>query len=121
MSKYFAPSEFRACTPSCSIEQMDPRFLAQLDQVREVAGIPMVLNSAYRSPEWELKHGRAGSSAHCQGRAVDVRCNSYRNRFRIVRAALACGIRRIGIGKSYVHLDASTTHQQDVIWDYYES
>ena len=50
MSKYFAPSEFRACTPSCSIEQMDPRFLAQLDQVREVAGIPMVLATAPGHP-----------------------------------------------------------------------
>ena len=119
MSKYFSPSEFKRCTPSCSIEQMDPAFLSKLDQVREVAGIPLVLNSAYRSQEWEAQHGRAGTSAHCQGRAVDIRCNSYANRYRIVRAALACGIRRIGIAKTYVHLDASPSHQQNVIWDYY--
>lgn len=100
---------------------MDPAFLSRLDQVREVAGIPMVLTSAYRSPSYELQHGRQGSSAHCQGKAVDVRCNSFANRYRIIRAALACGITRIGVAKSYVHLDVSTTHQQNVIWDYYGS
>lgn len=121
MSKYFSPSEFKRCTPACNIGDMDPAFLSKLDMVREVAGIPLVLNSAYRSRAWEVQHGRAGTSAHCEGRAVDIRCNTSANRSRIIRAALACGIRRIGIAKTYVHLDASPNHQQDVIWDYYAS
>ena len=119
MAKYFSPSEFKACTPSCDIAQMDAGFLALLDKIREEAGIPLVLNSAYRSPAYELKHGRTGAGAHTLGVAVDIRCNSYANRYRIIRAALACGIRRIGVGKTYIHLDASPRHVQDVIWDYY--
>lgn len=119
MSKYFSASEFRACTPSCDIAQMNPAFLALLDKVREAAGIPLVLNSAYRSPEYEKAHGRAGTSAHCEGWAVDIRCNTSANRYIIVAAALRIGIQRIGIGKTYVHLDCSPSHAQGVIWDYY--
>ena len=63
MAKYFKDSEFKACTPSCSIEQMDKAFLSLLDDIREYAGIPIVLNSAYRSPAYEKKHGRTGTSA----------------------------------------------------------
>ena len=119
MSKYFSAKEFRACTPSCDIEQMDPAFLVLLDKVRETAGIPLVLNSAYRSPEYEKAHGRKGTSAHCEGWAVDIRCNTSANRYIIVAAALRCGIQRIGIAKTYVHLDCSPSHAQGVIWDYY--
>ena len=32
MSKYFSPSEFKRCTPSCSIDQMDHPFLDGIDQ-----------------------------------------------------------------------------------------
>ena len=120
MSKYFAPAEFRRCTPSCSIGQMDADFLALLDRVRESAGIPLVLNSAFRSQEYELKMSRSGTSAHCEGKAVDIRCNTSQNRYKIIRAALECGIRRIGVGKSYIHLDSSATHAQEVIWHYYD-
>lgn len=120
MAKYFSAKEFKNCTPSCSIDDMAPAFLDLLDEVREKAGIPLVLNSAYRSPDYEKAHGRKGTSAHMLGQAVDIRCNTSRNRFKIVKAALACGIPRIGIGKTYVHLDTSQIHAQDVIWDYYE-
>lgn len=119
MAKYFSPAEFKRCTPSCKMEDMDAGFLATLDRVREKAGIPLVLNSAYRSPAYELKHNRKGTSTHTLGLAVDIRCNTYQNRFRIVWAALACGITRIGIAKTYVHLDSSPKHAQEVIWDYY--
>ena len=120
MSKYFSPSEFKRCTPSCKIEDMDPDFLVLLDEVREVARIPLVLNSAYRSKEWEEKQKRSGNSAHTRGKAVDIRCNTSANRYKIVHAALLCGIRRIGVAKTYIHLDNDETLPQEVIWDYYE-
>lgn len=119
MSKYFSASEFLRCTPSCTIGQMDEGFLRLLDMVREKAGIPLVLNCAYRSREHELQKGRSGNSAHTKGKAVDIRCTTSANRYKIVAAALACGIRRIGIAKTFVHLDNDGTLPQGVIWDYY--
>lgn len=119
MIKYFNEMEFRRCTPACHMRDMDAEFLARLDEIRERAGIPLVLNSAYRSVAYEKAHGRAGTSAHCEGKAVDIRCNSYANRYKIIKAALECGITRIGVGQTYIHLDNSKTHTQNVIWDYY--
>lgn len=108
------------CSPPCSIGQMDAGFLALLDRIRERAGIPIVLNCAYRSREHDLKAGRSGNSAHTRGKAVDVRCTTSANRYKIVAAALEEGVRRIGIGKSFVHLDNDTSLPLGVIWDYYD-
>lgn len=121
MAKYFSAMEFRKCTPSCKISQMDEAFLAKLDEVRERAGIPLVLNSAYRSKEYEWSKNRSGTSAHCEGKAVDIRCNSSSNRYKIVKAAMEVGFRRIGIARTYIHLDDASDKAQDVIWDYYGS
>lgn len=121
MAKYFKEAEFRRCVPSCSLADMDAQFIQVLDRVRGLAGIPLVLNSAYRSPEYEKSKKRSGTSAHCQGRAVDIRCNTSANRLAIIRAALAAGIERIGVGKTYIHLDTATDagHPRG-IWHYYE-
>ena len=120
MSKYFHESEFKRCVPSCRMDQMDPAFLALLDEVREAAGIPLVLNCAFRSVAYDKAKGRSGNSAHTRGKAVDIRCNSSQNRYKIVAAALSCGIRRIGIGKTFVHIDNDDTLSQGVIWHCYE-
>ena len=120
MSKYFSESEFKKCVPSCSERDMDGAFLSLLDEVREKAGIPLVLNCAYRSSSWDKSKGRSGNSAHTRGKAVDIRCNTSVTRYKIVKAALDCGVRRIGIGKSFVHLDNDDSLPQDVIFHYYE-
>ena len=120
MSKYFSAQEFKRCTPSCDITQMDAGFLQVLDEVREGAGIPLVLNCAYRSVAYDKSKGRSGNSAHTRGKAVDIRCNTSANRYKIVAAALGAGIRRIGIGKTFVHLDDDDSLPQGVIWDYYD-
>lgn len=119
MSKYFSAIEFQKCDPPCKITDMQPEFLELLDRIREKAGIPLVLNCAYRSRAWDLRKGRSGNSAHTKGLAVDIRCNSSANRMKIVAAAIACGITRIGIGKTFVHLDADKSLPQNVMFDYY--
>lgn len=117
-SKYFKPEEFERCNPSCSIENMDQDFLDLLDDLREKAGIPLVLNCAYRSKEYDKSKGRSGNSAHTQGLAVDIRCASGPNRMKILRAAIALHIRRIGVDGSFIHVDASKTLPQDTVWTY---
>ena len=118
-AKHFNEGEFRACTPSCSLQNMKQGTMNRLDKAREIAGIPFVLNSADRSVAWEKSKGRTGTGAHTMGRAVDIRCNTSQNRMKIVRAALQAGFNRIGIGKTYVHLDDDLSLPQQVIWHYY--
>ena len=119
-AKYFKESEFKKCVPACSLQDMKQGTMDKLDAAREIAGIPFVLNSAYRSPEWEKAHGRTGDGAHPHGQAVDIRCNSNANRFKIVDALICAGFVRIGIGKNYVHADDDASKSQNVMWHYYD-
>lgn len=119
-AKYFKDAEFKRCVPPCTIEDMEEDTLYLLDRTRELAGIPLVLNCAYRSVAYDKAKGRSGNSAHTKGRGVDIRCNTSQNRMKIVKAALEAGFTRIGIGRTFVHLDNDWTLPQNVIWHYYE-
>ncbi len=98
---------------------MNQRTMTKLDQARGYAGIPFVLNSAYRSREWDISKGRSGDGPHTHHCAVDIRCNTSANRMKIVKALLKVGFTRIGIGQNYVHVDDDETKPQGVMWHYY--
>lgn len=102
---YFSEAEFKRCVPSCEKSQMDPGFLKRLNQARRLAGIPFVLNSAYRSVEHEKSMNRTGNSMHTKGRAVDIRCLDGNSRFVIVKALIMVGFRGIGISNKFIHVD----------------
>lgn len=116
--KYFNESEFKRCTPSCSIQDCDKTALERLDFAREVAGIPFILSSAYRSVEYEKAKGRSGKGAHTQGKAFDIVCRDTFTRFHIIDAALVAGFKRIGIGKTFVHIDLASDLPFPSIWLY---
>ena len=86
MSKYFSESEFKKCVPSCSEKDMDGAFLSLLDEVRSKAGIPLVLNCAYRSVEWDKSKGRKLCTHARVSRRYSLqhKCQSYEDS--------ACGI-----------------------------
>ena len=117
-SKYFKEEEFNRCSPACSLQDMKQTTMSKLDTAREIADIPFVLTSAYRSPDHDRSKGRSGTGAHTLGRAVDIRCNTSKNRLLVVNALLKAGFKRIGIARSFVHADDSEVHEQKVIWLY---
>ncbi len=116
--RYFSQADFDGCQPSCKMEDMDRHFMEQLDQARHFAGIPFVLNSAYRTVEHEKEKGRDGSSSHTKGIAVDIRCHTSRNRFLIVRALIEAGFDRIGIANTFIHADLDAMKMGQLIWTY---
>lgn len=118
-AKYFTEREFQRCSPPCSLQDMSQALMLRLDNVRRMAGIPLVINSAFRSIAYEKSRGRSGTSSHCKGLAVDIRCNSDANRWKIVKALIDNGFTRIGISKTYIHADIDTNKTQGVIWHYY--
>lgn len=112
----FSPEEFERACPPCKLEDMQLSFMNRLQTARDIAGLPFIINSAYRSKSHELKKGRSGSSMHCLGRAVDIKCTSGALRYAIVEAAVQAGFRGIGIGKTFVHLD--DRDENSVVWLY---
>ena len=107
MSKYFKNIE----------ENMNADFLNKLDEAREYAGIPFVINSAYRSPTHPLSI-KNPTSSHIKGLAVDIRCNTSRNRFIVLDALIAVGFNRIGIADNFIHVDLDLSKSDNVIWTY---
>lgn len=117
LCKWFAPAEFRSCTPSCEITDMNFQFLRQLDLMREYAGIPIYLGSAYRSVDYEKSKSRSGTSSHTKGIAVDIGCTSSYNRQVYIDAAIKAGFKRIGIAETFIHLDSDFS-KPCAIWLY---
>ncbi len=107
MSKYFKEIE----------TNMSKEFLFVLDEAREFAGIPFVINSAYRSPEHPLSI-KNPSSSHIKGLAVDIKATDSVTRFKIVKALVEVGFKRIGIADTFIHVDLDLDKTQNVIWTY---
>lgn len=103
--QFFSEDEFNALTPSCSLSDMDSEFMRCLDLARKLAGVPFVLNCAYRSTSWDKEKGRSGNSFHCQGKAVDIRCGDSKTRALIIYSLWLCGIKGIGIYPNFIHAD----------------
>jgi zinc D-Ala-D-Ala carboxypeptidase len=113
--KYFKPDEFAKCIPSCRIDDLHHQLLKMLDEAREKAFVPFIVNSAYRTREYEISKGRTGLSSHCKGLAVDIKCNDSIDRFLMIKALIDTGFRRIGIYETFIHVDIDDT-KPNCIW-----
>lgn len=100
--------DFTKCIPKSDRYELDSLLLEILDDIEECLGYELRINSAYRSPAYEVRVGRSGSSSHCLGKAADIHCYTSSERYLIIKTALQKGINRIGIYKSFVHLDTAT-------------
>ena len=107
MSKFFKEIE----------QNMDEDFLSKLDEAREFAGIPFIINSAYRSP----KHPQSiknPTSSHIKGLAVDIKATDSSTRFKVIEALVSVGFTRLGIADTFIHVDWDFDKSQEVIWTY---
>lgn len=111
----FSVDEFARANPPCSLDQMDDKFMDRLQVARDLAGVPFVINSAFRSVSWEKSKKRSGKSMHCQGRAVDIKCVDSCNRYRILSALIYAGFKGIGIDNTFIHVD---DRDISLIWTY---
>ena len=114
--KYFSPSEF-TMDGQPVFHKMNPAFLQLLDKCRELAGVPFVITSSYRSPSKNRRVGGAVNSMHLYGRAVDIECNNPVARWIIIKAAIELGL-SVGIMERAIHLD--NRDGKPVMFDYYK-
>ena len=101
-----------------NLDKMDKTFLLRLDEARERAGIPFIINSAYRTPEHNAKIGGKPNSSHLKGLAVDISVTNSRQRFIILNALIDVGFTRIGIADTFIHIDLDKEKSEKVVWTY---
>lgn len=97
---------------------MDQEFLLKLDRAREVAQIPFVINSAWRSVEKNKEVGGKSNSSHLKGLAVDISVTNSRQRFIVLKALIQAGFNRIGVAKTFIHVDDDKDKDPEVVWVY---
>lgn len=121
--KYFRYHEFDSPDVQGSGQLMDKAFLDMLDFAREIYGKPMEITSGFRTQEYnqDLKaRGYAASdkSSHLKGLAADVLCTQGTDRWDMVDSFIKAGFKRIGIAKTFIHVDCDPDKPPFVIWTY---
>jgi uncharacterized protein YcbK (DUF882 family) len=115
--KHFKITEFDSPDVKGSGVMMDDSFLDLLDDAREVANTPFKINSGYRTEKHNSKVGGKPTSSHTKGLAADIHCVNDRLRWQIVDALICVGFTRIGIAKTFIHVDLDHD-KNDAIWIY---
>lgn len=108
---------FDHCSPKCEISQVSEELLRTLETIGFIMNATLVINSAFRSVDYEKAKNRPGTSSHTKGVAVDIQCVNNLDRVRLVCVLLAFGVHRIGIAKNYVHADIDRDKQPS-LWFY---
>ena len=115
---YFNIAEFDSPDLPGSGQNMKPKVLEMLEEARKRFGQPIHINSGFRSIKHNKKVGRKKSSSHLTGWAVDIHCNSSRDRFELMKCLMKVGFNRIGVGNTFIHVDSGGEKPIDVIWTY---
>ena len=117
MAKYFNVDEF-ACKCGCGKNEISNDLITMLDVARGDAGVPFHISSGYRCPEHNKSVGGVSESAHTSGMAADIAVSDSRTRFAILSSLIQAGFTRIGIAKSFIHVDIDDNKDPEVVWLY---
>ena len=115
---HFQSYEFDSPDVKGSGQLMDETFLSMLEDARNRANIPFKINSGYRTVAHNKRVGGVKSSSHLKGLATDISCSDSRSRFIIITALIDAGFNRIGIAKTFIHVDCDVDKSRNVIWTY---
>jgi uncharacterized protein YcbK (DUF882 family) len=116
IARNFTDDEFKC--PCCGKEEMDRDFVEKLQIARDIANIPFRINSGWRCQSHNQEVGGVQSSSHLKGLASDIQAENSQKRFTIVKSLTQAGFQRIGVAKTFIHVDDDTDKVQDVIWLY---
>tara|TARA_R110002051_G_scaffold325529_1_gene428620 strand:+ start:21459 stop:21989 length:531 start_codon:yes stop_codon:yes gene_type:complete len=101
---------------------MDRQLIFMLQQLEARTGYPIFnwINSGARSPSHNSKVGGVSNSSHKMPtcKAVDIKASTTFIRNHLVSVARDVGFKRIGVGRTFVHLDTDNLKSQYVAWGY---
>ena len=120
--KYFTHSEFDSPDETGSVKNMRADLLEMLDFAREEAGIPLKITSGFRTQAYnkdlqDRGYQASPNSSHLKGCAADIACGNSQKRSIMVKALINVGFTRLGISKTFIHVDNDPA-KPDAIWLY---
>lgn len=102
--------------PDCNSSEFKD-LVSKLQKIRDLCKFPLKINSGFRCKKHNKKVGGSVNSSHLVGLAVDVEIKSDYSRLVFLESAINVGIKRIGVAKSYIHIDVDKT-KDDACWVY---
>lgn len=114
---YFTVEEFRCKCGQCLAKPVESSLLARLNALRSAYGHPLYITSGWRCEDYNRKVGGDKESAHLTGHAADIFCTSSMDRYKLLFHTMGL-FRRVGIGKTFLHVDTDINKPQEVIWLY---
>ena len=115
---YFPSHEFDSPDQPGSGKLMNEVLVEMLNEVREKFGKAIIINSGYRTVEHNKKVGGKSDSSHLKGLAVDIKCTNSTDRFHLLFLLQEIGFQRIGVAKTFIHVDLDFDKAQSVLWTY---
>jgi len=116
--RYFTYDEFDSPDLPGSGAFMHQEFLDLLDDARDIAQVPFIINSGFRTEAHNRAVGGKETSSHLTGWAADIRATSSNRRYLIIAALCGVGFNRIGVADTFVHVDLDPTKSQNCLWLY---
>jgi uncharacterized protein YcbK (DUF882 family) len=113
VSKNFKLSEFE-CNNGSHVVILDGELVEKLQALRDKVGKPIRINSAYRTPAYNMKIGGSPKSQHLEGKAADIVISGIPPA-KVAELASAVGFRGIGIYNTFTHVDV---REKSTRWDF---
>ena len=115
MWDHFEKWEF-ACKCGCGTNIISNTLVNKLDVARAISGVGFKINSGCRCENHNRSVGGSSTSSHKKGFAVDIKAEDSATRFRILKALIAVGFNRIGIYKTFIHVDIDPDKPSYLTW-----
>ena len=103
----FKVKEF-SCHDGSDLVKIDSDLIIYLQKIRDIIGRPIVINSGYRTPEYNKQIRGASRSQHIYGKAADIAANSIKPA-ELAKIAENLGILGIGLYDWGCHVDTRKT------------
>lgn len=97
----------RSIEPPTELRHKIISMAEELQEVRDYIGSPIIITSAYRTPDWNKRVGGVKNSYHTTGEAVDIKVNGMPPYDLAVYVAKLTDFMGFGINikKNFVHCD----------------
>lgn len=89
-----------------------------VQQARTEMNRPFRITSGYRCERLNRRVGGVANSEHLTGEGVDIAFNSIDDAVKMAEIFIKLGIKRIGLGWSFLHIGISPKHPQPVVFVY---